>query len=88
MLRCHERKGENYVDNTQLLNLLMPSIDCDVTQLSPTTLAYIGDAVFELFVRSRYAWPSRRTTQYREIVVGVVRGKPIEFQFLKLLMFS
>ena len=33
-----------------LMDLLMPTKDCDVSQLSAITLAYIGDAVFELFV--------------------------------------
>ena len=59
---------------SNLMDILMPSKKCDVTQLSPTSLAYIGDAVFELFARSRYAWPSRRTTTYREKVIDSVRG--------------
>lgn len=60
---------------TLLYELLRPSSKCDPTQMSPTSLAYIGDSVFELFVRSKYVWPSRRTTDLQNIVVAKVRGK-------------
>lgn len=58
-----------------LEKLLHPSENCNVDQVSPTTLAYIGDSVFELFIRSRYVWPTRRTTDLQQKVVGLVRGK-------------
>eukprot|EP01083_Nonionella_stella_P291230 991057_1 len=58
-----------------LMELLMPDSKCNPTQMSPTSLAYIGDSVFELFVRSRYVWPSRRTTDLQKIVVGRVRAE-------------
>ena len=61
-------------DATQLLKILRPSSKRDVTQISPTSLAYIGDVVFELYVRNRYVWPSRRTSQLQQLVVGKVRG--------------
>ena len=73
-LLCKIDDHRDSAEASDLLDLLMPSKKCDVSQLSPTSLAYIGDAVYELFVRSRYAWPSRRTTAYREMVVGAVRG--------------
>ena len=61
-----------------LYPLLLPSPKCNPTQMSPTSLAYIGDSVFELFVRSRYVWPSRRTTDLQNLVVAKVRGKFME----------
>ena len=65
-----------------LIELLMPNSKCNPTQMSPTSLAYIGDSVFELFVRSRYVWPSRRTTDLQKIVVGRVRGRRYNFMMI------
>jgi hypothetical protein len=58
---------------------LLPDAKCDVTQMGPTSLAYIGDVIFELFVRTRYVWPARRTSDLQNKVVNVVRGKNIFF---------
>jgi hypothetical protein len=58
-----------------LEQLLSPRSDCDVTQMGPTGLAYVGDVVFELFVRSRMVWPTRRTSDLQEQVVSLVRGE-------------
>ena len=60
-----------------LEQLLSPVSSCDVTQLGPTTLAYVGDVVFELFVRSRMIWPTRRTSDLQEQVVSLVRGESL-----------
>jgi hypothetical protein len=83
------------------VDLLLPSKDCKVDQMSGTDLgtnlphknrdteiawhgsnvvcerflAYIGDVVFELFVRSRKVWPSKRTSDLQDIVVSIVRGR-------------
>jgi hypothetical protein len=57
-----------------LLEMLSPPSSCTVNQMSGTELAYIGDVVFELFVRSRHVWPSKRTTDLQNLVVGLVRG--------------
>lgn len=75
VLKLHETKDEENQQTSSLTELLMPSPKCKPTQMSPTALAYIGDSVFELFVRSRYVWPSRRTTDLQNIVVAKVRGK-------------
>lgn len=37
--------------------------------------AYIGDVVFELFIRSRHVWPSKRTADLQNMVVSIVRGR-------------
>ena len=41
-----------------LLSLLSPADTCDVDRMSGTDLAYVGDCVYELFVRSRTVWVS------------------------------
>jgi hypothetical protein len=57
-----------------LLFLLRPSGSCDVDQLSGTDLAYIGDVVYELYIRSRTVWPLKRTTDLQQQAVSLVRG--------------
>ena len=44
-------------------------------QLSPEALAYIGDAVYELYVRMRYLFPPRRLQTYHNQVVNQVRAE-------------
>lgn len=41
-----------------LLRLLRPAEPCNVDRMSGTDLAYVGDVVYELFVRSRTVWVS------------------------------
>lgn len=66
-----------------LEQLLSPVSGCDVTQLGPTTLAYVGDVVFELFIRSRMIWPTRRTSDLQEQVVSLVRGESFYVNYSK-----
>ncbi|MEM7726466.1 MAG: ribonuclease III domain-containing protein [Cyanobacteria bacterium P01_A01_bin.45] len=44
-------------------------------QISPTALAYLGDAVYELYVRSLYLLPSQRPESYHRLVVAKVRAE-------------
>lgn len=44
-------------------------------QLSPTALAYLGDAVYELYVRGHYLLPPKRSREYHNIVVAQVRAE-------------
>ena len=67
-----------------LSELLMPNPKCNPTQMSPTSLAYIGDSVFELFARSRYVFPSRRTTDLQKIVVEKVRGEFVTISMVRI----
>lgn len=62
------------VPSMSLEELLLPSPKCDVNQVGPTALAYIGDVVFELMVRTRHIWPTRRTSDLQRQVVALVRG--------------
>jgi len=43
--------------------------------LAPLSLAYIGDAVFELYVRSRLLIPAKRIRDYHQQVVSQVKAE-------------
>jgi ribonuclease-3 family protein len=44
-------------------------------QLSPAALAYVGDAVYELYIRTRYLLPPKRLQTYHNQVVAQVRAE-------------
>lgn len=46
-----------------------------IQQLSPVALAYLGDAVYELYIRSRYLLPPKRAQDYHSQVVAQVRAE-------------
>jgi hypothetical protein len=62
-------------NNIAAVSLLRPSSLCNVDQMSGTDLAYIGDVVYELYIRSRTVWPLKRTSDLQQQVVAYVRGK-------------
>ena len=62
-------------DEKILLDLLSPPPQCDVDRMSSTDLAYIGDVVYEMLVRSKKVWPSKRTSDLQQHVVRLVRGR-------------
>jgi hypothetical protein len=66
---------DNHVKIASLMQLFQPSLDVKVDQMSSTDLAYIGDAVYELLVRSKIVWPSKKTSNLQTTVVGLVRGE-------------
>ena len=49
--------------------------EAQIQQLSPTALAYLGDAVYELFVRTYYLHPPKRSQSYHRLVVDQVRAE-------------
>jgi ribonuclease-3 family protein len=51
------------------------SMPGQVSALAPITLAYIGDAVYELYIRSRFLWPPQRLQHYHQQVVKQVRAE-------------
>ncbi|MGF1458872.1 MAG: Mini-ribonuclease 3 [Leptolyngbyaceae cyanobacterium] len=57
----------------------------DLRKLSPLALAYIGDAVYELFVRSRLLLPPRRAGAFHQQVVQHVRAEQ-QAQYLEILI--
>ena len=46
-----------------------------LNRLSPVALAYIGDAVYELFVRTQLLFPPKRIADYHSQVVAQVRAE-------------
>jgi len=46
-----------------------------IQQLSPTALAYLGDAVYELYMRTRLLLPPKRIRTYHQQVVAQVRAE-------------
>ncbi|HBB35510.1 MAG TPA: Mini-ribonuclease 3 [Cyanobacteria bacterium UBA8803] len=52
--------------------------DCSLAQIqqvSPASLAYLGDAVYELYIRTRYLVPPKRLCDYHNQVVAQVRAE-------------
>ena len=82
----------------QLLNCPLTNNDAGITllpageqvtaaqlqQLSPTALAYLGDAVYELYIRSYYLHPPKRSQTYHRLVVAQVRAETQAVHLLSL----
>ena len=56
-----------------------------IERLSPTALAYVGDAVFELYVRHKFLMPPRRMADYHNLVVTQVRAESQAVHLASLL---
>jgi len=56
-------------------------------QLSPAGLAYIGDAVYELYVRLYYLLPQKHIADYHHLVVSHVRAENQAKQLQALLPY-
>lgn len=67
-----------------LFNPTLTSVITQVERLSPSALAYIGDAVYELYVRTCYLIPPKRLADYHNQVVAQVRAES-QADYLKLL---
>ena len=44
-------------------------------QISPVSLAYLGDAIYELYIRSQFLLPPKRISSYHGQVVAQVRAE-------------
>lgn len=66
--------SSNLAENRQILDLSV-SESVPVEQLSPVSLAYLGDAVYELYIRARYLLPPKRISDYHGKVVAQVRAE-------------
>ncbi len=55
---------------------LLPKLSVSqLKQLSPSALAYLGDAVYELYIRRYYLMPPQRVENYHRLVVAQVRAE-------------
>ncbi len=52
-----------------------PLSPSDVQRISPSALAYLGDAVYELYVRQALIFPPQRIQSYHQQVVSWVRAE-------------
>ena len=56
-----------------LLSDRLPTVT--VQQIAPAALAYLGDAVYELYIRRAYLLPPKRLHAYHDQVVAQVRAE-------------
>lgn len=52
-----------------------PIDQVQLQQLSPVALAYLGDAIYELYIRIFYLLPPQRPETYHHLVVSQVRAE-------------
>lgn len=68
--------------------MFVPSISPEqLKQLSPTSLAYVGDAVFELYIRCSFLMPPSRIADYHSKVVAEVRAETQAAYLQRLEMY-
>ncbi|MEO1429055.1 MAG: ribonuclease III domain-containing protein [Cyanobacteria bacterium J06632_19] len=90
----HKRAGSNTVPQDLFdfheqsepnAEQLLPKLSVSqLQQLSPSALAYLGDAVYELFIRRYYLLPPQKVDNYHRLVVAQVRAEK-QAEMLKLL---
>lgn len=74
----------------QPLQRLVNSIPINLTQIqqvSPAALAYIGDAVYELYIRTTYLLPPKSAYAYHQLVVAQVRAETQALQLTSLTAY-
>ena len=64
-----------WTDIKTLSNLAIAGELTQIQRLSPIALAYIGDAVYELYIRTRFLMPPKRMADYHDRVVSLVRAE-------------
>ncbi len=67
------------------LNVPHPLAASTAQMLSPASLAYLGDSVYELYIRTQYLLPPARIRDYHQQVVNCVRAET-QAAFVKALM--
>jgi ribonuclease III family protein len=72
----HQQKSSCHQAIKAVTAALAQSISqADLKKLSPNSLAYLGDAVYELYVRMLYLLPPSRVAHYHHQVVAQVRAE-------------
>lgn len=72
---CSGRSLVSIAMPDDLLAKAFSSQQLTVESLSPVALAYIGDAVFELYVRMQFVWPPQRIQAFHQQVVSHVKAE-------------
>jgi len=65
----------NFQQGQCLARLPVAFSQVQIQQLSPAVLAYLGDAVYELYVRTRHLFPPKRIQTFHQQVVAHVRAE-------------
>ncbi len=55
-----------------------------IQRISPASLAYVGDAVYEMYIRTHYLLPPKRLQDYHDLVVAQVRAEAQAKQLLAI----
>jgi ribonuclease-3 family protein len=77
----YEQKVDSAFDSERLLELpsffsnLLQDHPSALQRLSPAALAYVGDAVYELYIRTCYLMPPKQLRVYHDQVVAQVRAE-------------
>lgn len=66
---------ENEVSFPQQIVPQITLSSSSLNELSPVALAYIGDAIYELFIRCSYLMPPKKIADYHHQVVQQVRAE-------------
>lgn len=81
-LESQENNGSLHLNGAVPLAIGLPEMlawesvkPAQIQQLSPAALAYIGDAVYELYIRALYLLPPQRLQRYHDDVVAQVRAE-------------
>ena len=67
-----QSSGFNWLPEASSMDNFQPN---RVQSISPIALAYIGDAVFELYVRMQFLWPPQRIQAFHQQVVNQVKAE-------------
>lgn len=78
--------GENLAAQC-LQPLAVKFMAAQIQQISPAALAYIGDAVYELYMRTNYLLPPKKSHLYHQLVVEQVRAETQALHLASLTPF-
>ncbi len=81
-----QESKELAAQSLQLMNLT-PMNPAQIQQVSPAALAYIGDAVYELYIRTSYLLPPKTAYAYHQLVVAQVRAEAQALQLTSLTAY-
>ncbi len=73
--KCLVQESKEWATQSLQLVNLTPINPAQIQQVSPAALAYIGDAVYELYVRTNYLLPPKTAYAYHQLVVAQVRAE-------------
>jgi len=82
-----ENLAATLLGSSVVSNELKTFLNVQVQHLPAAALAYLGDAVYELYVRTHYILPPKRSRSYHQQVVAQVRAERQADHLLKLQSF-